>query len=181
MSFHSLCVYVVTLAVSCTNKRDARSHCCVFRLVTKYFIIVSVWLECNKIYYLPLLTTIDRGLIDRKILIKDTSPFRVCCKSNCCILNTGNSCAAITGESCPLNRTIGTTNRTDIETGKLLNNSKKSDAFSNILLVQIRWIGQESLFFLWMNYSHDNVAWTLPKHVEWHEVRQICSFIFPFL
>lgn len=40
---------VVTLAVSCINKRDARSWCCVcvclLRSVTKYLIFVSVWLE----------------------------------------------------------------------------------------------------------------------------------------
>lgn len=146
-----------------------------YKILYNRLSVIRVWQN----YYLPLLTTIDRCLIIPKISIKDTLPFRVCCRSNCCILNTGNSCAAIAGEPCPLNRAIGTTSRTDIETGKLLNNSKKSDAFSNIFLVKIRWIGQESREILWMNNSHVNPAWTLPKHADWHEIRQVCSFTFP--
>ena len=34
----------------------------------------------------------------------------------------------------PLKSTTGTTNNTDIETGKFLNNSRKSGTFSHILL-----------------------------------------------
>ena len=38
----------------------------------------------------------------------------------------------MTGEAGPLNRTTGTTNNTDMDTGKLLNNSRKSDTFSHM-------------------------------------------------
>ena len=70
------------------------------------------------------------------LFIGEDLPLWVWWRSNCCILNTGNSCAAMTGEAGPLSRTIGTTNRTDMETGKFLNSSRKSGTFSHIFITK---------------------------------------------
>lgn len=70
------------------------------------------------------------------LFIGEDLPLWVWWRSNCCILNTGNSCAAMTGEAGPLSRTIGTTNRTDMETGKFLKSSRKSGTFSHIFITK---------------------------------------------
>ena len=69
----------------------------------------------------------------------NNSPLWVWCRSNCCILNTGNSWAAMTGDEGPLRRTTGTTNRTDKDTGKFLNSSRKSGTFSHIFFYSINY------------------------------------------
>lgn len=43
----------------------------------------------------------------------------------------------MTGDEGPLRRTTGTTNRTDKETGKFLNSSRKSGTFSHIFFFSI--------------------------------------------
>lgn len=61
-----------------------------------------------------------------------TLPVGVWCRSNCCILNTGNSCAPWTHVG-PLRITNGITQSTVKDIGKLFSTSRISGTFSNIL------------------------------------------------